>query len=236
MSFANEVKRWVSPTSSGGQMALLLVVTSLIAGISRVVMEQVALQPRDVIEQFKLWQLVTPTFLVPLSPLSLIFGIIIVLQTGSWLEDQWGRRKLWIFVLGVNALANLATVLVGLVSPSVSAMIFFGGYTTIGAMWIAQGLIVGPGRLNWFGFPVSGYAFAVIGAAFTLLSAITGAWFAVVPQLFGIAITVAWVQGYTPSQLWLRFRSRQLERDLRKRASHLSIIDGKKNDRDQYLN
>ncbi|MER2560819.1 MAG: rhomboid family intramembrane serine protease [Myxococcaceae bacterium] len=217
-------------------MALILVASSLVAGVSRLALEQLALQPAAVIEQLKLWQLVTPTFLVPLSPLSLIFGIIIVLQTGSWLEDQWGRTKLWVFVVGVNVLANLGTVLVGFVSPSVSAMIFFGGYTTIGAMWIAQGLIVGPGRLNWFGFPVSGYAFAVIGAAFTLLSAVTGAWFAVVPQLLGIGITVAWVQGYTPSQLWLRFRSRQLERDLRKRASHLSIIDGKKSDRDQYLN
>lgn len=236
MSFANEVKRWVSPRSTGGQMALILVASSLVAGVSRLALEQLALQPAAVIEQLKLWQLVTPTFLVPLSPLSLIFGIIIVLQTGSWLEDQWGRTKLWVFVVGVNVLANLGTVLVGFVSPSVSAMIFFGGYTTIGAMWIAQGLIVGPGRLNWFGFPVSGYAFAVIGAAFTLLSAVTGAWFAVVPQLLGIGITVAWVQGYTPSQLWLRFRSRQLERDLRKRASHLSIIDGKKSDRDQYLN
>lgn len=217
-------------------MALVLVASSLVAGVSRLALEQLALQPAAVIEQLKLWQVVTTTFLVPLSPLSLIFGIIIVLQTGSWLEDQWGRTKLWTFVVGVNVLANLGTVLVGFVSPSVSAMIFFGGYTTIGAMWIAQGLIVGPGRLNWFGFPVSGYAFAVIGAAFTLLSAVTGAWFAVVPQLLGIGITVAWVQGYTPSQLWLRFRSRQLERDLRKRASHLSIIDGKKNDRDQYLN
>lgn len=236
MSFANEVKRWVSPRSTGGQMALVLVASSLVAGVSRLALEQLALQPAAVIEQLKLWQVVTTTFLVPLSPLSLIFGIIIVLQTGSWLEDQWGRTKLWTFVVGVNVLANLGTVLVGFVSPSVSAMIFFGGYTTIGAMWIAQGLIVGPGRLNWFGFPVSGYAFAVIGAAFTLLSAVTGAWFAVVPQLLGIGITVAWVQGYTPSQLWLRFRSRQLERDLRKRASHLSIIDGKKSDRDQYLN
>lgn len=217
-------------------MALILVASSLVAGVSRLALEQLALQPAAVIEQLKLWQVVTTTFLVPLSPLSLIFGIIIVLQTGSWLEDQWGRTKLWTFVVGVNVLANLGTVLVGFVSPSVSAMIFFGGYTTIGAMWIAQGLIVGPGRLNWFGFPVSGYAFAVIGAAFTLLSAVTGAWFAVVPQLLGIGITVAWVQGYTPSQLWLRFRSRQLERDLRKRASHLSIIDGKKSDRDQYLN
>lgn len=236
MSFADEVKRWVSPRSVGGQMALLLVVTSIVAAASRAVMEQVLLNPSDVLQQFKLWQLVSATFLVPPSPLGLIFGLIILLQTGAWLEMQWSRPKVWLFVFGVNLLANVATVLVGLLSPSVFASSFFGGYTTIEALWIAQGLIVGPGRLNWFGFPVSGYAFAVIGAAFTLLAGITGSWVAVVPQLFGIAITVAWVQGYTPAQLLLRFRSRQLERDLRKRSSHLSVVKGQKNDRDSYLN
>jgi len=236
MSFADEVKRWVSPRSVGGQMALLLVVTSIVAAASRPVMEQVVLRPADVLQQFKLWQLVSPTFLVPPSPLSLIFGLIILLQTGSWLEAQWGRPKVWLFVFGVNVLANVGTVLVGLLSRSVFATPFFGGYTTIEALWIAQGLIIGPGRLNWFGFPVSGYAFAAIGAAFTLLAGVTGSWVGVVPQLFGIAITILWVQGYTPSQLLLRLRSRALERDLRKRSSHLSVVKGQKKDRDSYLN
>ena len=56
MSFADEVKRWVSPRSVGGQMALLLVVTSIIAAASRPVMEQLLLNPADVLQQFKLWQ------------------------------------------------------------------------------------------------------------------------------------------------------------------------------------
>jgi membrane associated rhomboid family serine protease len=236
MSFADELKRWVSPRSVGGQMALLLVVTSIVAAASGSVMESALLSPSDVLQEFKLWQLVSPTFLVPASPLTILFGLIIMLQTGAWLEAQWSRSRVWIFVFGVNLLANVATVMIGLLSPRVFANSFFGGYTTIEAMWIAQGLIVGPGRLNWFGFPVSGYAFAVIGAAFTLLAGITGSWVSVVPQLFGIAITVGWVQGYTPGQLLLRFRSRQLERDLRKRSAHLSVVKGQKNNRDSYLN
>lgn len=236
MSFADEVRRWVSPRSTGGQMALLLVVTSLVAAASRTVMEQVLLQPADVVRQLKLWQLVTPTFVVPPSPLSLIFGLIILLQTGTWLEVQWGRRKVWLFVLGVNLIANAATVLVGFLSTSVFVSSFFGGYTTLEAVWIAQGLIVGPGRLNWFGFPVSGYAFAAIGGAFTLLAGLTGSWVLVLPQVFGILVTIAWVQGYTPSQLLLRLRSRALERDLRKRSAHLSVLQGERKDRDRYLN
>ncbi|MCA2979014.1 MAG: hypothetical protein INH37_12060, partial [Myxococcaceae bacterium] len=235
MSFANEVKRWLSPRGVGGQMALLLVVSSLAAAISRAAAEQLYLQPADVIQQLKLWQLVTPTFIVPPSPLSLVFGVLILLQSGTWFELKWGRRHTWLFVVGVNVLANALTVATGFVSTSVFAMTFAGGYTTIEALWVAQGLLIGPGRVSWFGFPITGYAFAVIGAAFTLLAGLTGSWVAVVPQLFGLVVTLAWVQGYTPSQLWLRFRSRQLERDLKRRASHLSVIPGQKKDRDQYL-
>jgi membrane associated rhomboid family serine protease len=236
MSFANEVKRWVSPQSVGGQMALLLVVTSLITAASRVAAEQLLLQPADVIQQFKLWQLVTPTFIVPPSPLAFIFGVIILLQSGSWFADRWGRQRTWVFVVGVNVLANAMTVALGFLSTGVFAMTFAGGYTTIEALWVAQGLLIGPGRISFWGFPITGYAFAVIGAAFTLLAGLTGSWVAVVPQLAGLVVTVAWVQGYTPAQLWLRFRSNQLERELKRRSSHLSVIQGQKKDRDQFLN
>jgi membrane associated rhomboid family serine protease len=236
MSFADEVRRWVSPRSTGGQMALLLVVSSVLVAAARVVGEQLLLQPADVIQQFKLWQLVTPTFIVPPSPLSLIFGVIILLQSGTWFDERWGRQRTWIFVVGVNVIANALTVAVGFLSTNVFLMAFAGGYTTIEALWVAQGLLIGPGRISWFGFPITGYAFAVIGAAFTLLAGITGSWAAVVPQLLGLVVTIAWVQGYTPSQLWLRFRSNQLERDLKRRSSHLSVIQGQKKDRDSYLN
>jgi membrane associated rhomboid family serine protease len=236
MSFADEVRRWVSPRSTGGQMALLLVVSSVLVAAARAVGEQLLLQPADVIEQFKLWQLVTPTFIVPPSPLSLIFGVIILLQSGSWFDERWGRQRTWIFVVGVNVIANALTVAVGFLSTNVFLMAFAGGYTTIEALWVAQGLLIGPGRISWFGFPITGYAFAVIGAAFTLLAGLTGSWAAVVPQLLGLVVTIAWVQGYTPSQLWLRFRSNQLERELKRRSSHLSVIQGQKKDRDSYLN
>lgn len=236
MSFANEVKRWLSPRSMGGQMALVLVVSSLVSAASRVAAEQLLLQPADVIQQFKLWQLVTPTFIVPPSPLSFIFGVLMLLQSGAWFEGRWGAQRTWIFVVGVNALANLVTVALGFVSTGVFAMAFAGGYTTIQALWVAQGVLIGPARVSFWGFPITGYAFAGIGAAFTLLAGITGSWIAVVPQLAGLVITVAWVQGYTPSQLWLRFRSNQLERELKRRSAHLSVIQGQKKDRDGYLN
>ncbi len=238
MSFANEFKSWLSPKSPGGQMALLLAVGSLVVAASNAAFSVLVLQPSAVINELMFWQLITHAFLVAPSPLSIVFGILILLQTGSWLEAQWGRQRVWVFVLTVNVVAGAVTVLVALVSARVLGASFFGGYTTIAALWVAQGLIIGPGRISWFGFPVSGYAFAAIGAAFTLFAGLTGSWVAVLPQLVGLLVTVAWVQGYTPSRLWLRFRSNQLNRELRRRASHLSVVKSHKNDPNHpdYLN
>lgn len=215
-------------------MALALVVGSLLAAAIPVVRELI-LQPSDVLQDFKLWQLVTTTFMVPPSPMTLIFGVLILLQGGGWLEAQWGTRGVWLFVFVVNLIANVLTVLVGLLSPIVASVAVYGGVTTTEIIWVAQGLIIGPGQTNFWSFRITGYAFAAIGAAFTLVTGLTGGWFAVVPQLFALAITVAWIRGYTPGQLWLRIRSAQLDRDLKRRSSHLSVVKNKP-DRDQYLN
>lgn len=235
MSFADEVKRWLSPRSIGGQLALIITVVTLVAGRWREVMEQIALIPASIIEDFKLWQLASYGFVSVADGWSIVFTIVICLQAGSFLEERWGARRLWLFVFVVNALAGVVTVLIGLVSPQVAHMFYLGGLTTTTILWVAEGVTLGPQRVNFFFFPITGYALAVIGAISPLVTAWTRGWWAVVPQLVGIAITVAWVKDFTPGQLWLRFRSNQLERDLRKRASHLSVIDGKKKDRD-YLN
>lgn len=236
MSFANEVKRWLSPTSIGGQLALIITVVTLIGGRWHEAAEQIALIPSSVISDFKLWQLASYTFISVADGWNIVFTIVICVQAGAFLEQRWGARRLWLFVIGVNALAGALTVLLGLVSAPVAHMIYLGGLTTTTILWVAEGVTLGPQRVNFFFFPMTGYALAVVGAISPLVTAWTRGWRAVLPQLFGIAITVAWVKGYTPGQLWLRFRSAQLERDLRKRASHLSVIDGKRSDRDQYLN
>ncbi|MBL8917872.1 MAG: DUF1751 domain-containing protein [Myxococcaceae bacterium] len=230
------MKRWFSPKSIGGQLALIITLLTLIGGRWGEVTQQLALIPSSVIEDFKLWQLATHGFISVAEGWSIIFTIVICLQAGTFLEQRWGARRLWLFVVLVNVIAGVVTVLIGLFSPRVAHTIYLGGLTTTTILWVAEGVILGPQRVNFFFFPITGYVLAVIGAISPLVIAWTRGWWAVVPQLVGIAVTIAWVKEYTPAQLWLRFRSAQLERDLRKRASHLSVIDGKRRDRDQYLN
>lgn len=234
MTFADEVKRWLSPRSVGGQLALLIIVLSLIAGRWPEVAEQVVLQPAAVIEHFKLWQLVTHAFLVATEAWTLIFTVVICLQAGSFLETQWGARRIWIFVVLVHAISGVVTVLLGFATARVAAGFYLGSTATI--LWVAEGVVLGPRQVNFFFFPITGYALAVIGAASPLVTAWARGWTAVVNQLLAIAVTVAWVKGYTPARLLLWFRSRSLERELKRRGSHLSVVQGQKRDRDQYLN
>ena len=239
MSFQSEVKSWLSPTRTGGQLALAMVVVTVLGEISPPIGANVVLQPHAVLGSLKLWQVVTWLFVMPASPLSIIFGILIAIQTGSFLEERLGRRKLWAAILGGGVVTALLTIAVSLLSPTVSMLPFEGAWTVLTCMWVMQGLIVGNGRLNFWSLPVSGYAFAVIGAVFSLWPLLRGLWEVVIPTLIALSLTLAWFFGLTPANAWLRFRSWQLSRQLSRRSGHLKVVSGDKrnmpNDSDRFL-
>jgi ABC-type tungstate transport system substrate-binding protein len=213
-----------------------MTVISLIAGRWHEVAALIALTPSDAIFHLKLWQLVTYGFVNPPDPFSIVFSILICLQAGNFLEARWGARRVWVFLIAVNALAGIATVLIGLVSPAVAGWMYYGGLTTTSALWVAEGLLIGPRMVQFFSVPISGYALAAIGAAFPAIMTFVRGWHVVLAQLLGLAIVALWVQGYTPQRWWNAFRSALHERALKKRSARLSVISGQKRDRDTYLN
>jgi len=239
MSFQNEVKSWLNPTRTGGQLALLMVVVTVLGEISATIGTNVVLRPHSVLTELKLWQVLTWLFVMPASPLSIIFGILISIQTGAFLEERLGRRKLWAAILGGGVLTAVLTIAVGLLSPTVATLSFDGAWTVLTCMWVMQGLIVGNGRLNFWSLPVSGYAFAVIGAVFSLWPLLRGLWQVVIPTIIALSMTLAWFFGLTPASAWLRFRSWQLSRQLSRRSSHLKVVSDDKrnmpNDSDRFL-
>ncbi len=239
MSFQDEVKRWLSPTRTGGQLALAMVVVTILGEVSTTIGSNVVLQPHAVLNELKLWQLVSWLFVMPPSPLSIIFGVLIAIQTGAFLEDRLGRRKLWVLILTSGIVTAVLTVLVGLLSPTVAMIPFDGAWVILSCMWVLQGLMVGNGRLNFWSLPVSGYAFAAIGAVFSLWPLLRGMWPVVLPSIIALSLTFAWFFGLTPANAWLRIRSWQLSRQLNRRSSHLKVVSGEKrnmpNDSDRFL-
>lgn len=239
MSFQNDVKRLLSPRSAGGQLALVITVLTILGGLSPTLAVNLAMRTGAVVSDFKFWLVLTHLFIGQLSPFGLLFGIIVALTNGNALEQRWGTRRFWTFVLGVGLTSGLLMVGLGFFISSVNLLTYFSAWALLTWLWVAEGLMVGSGRLSFWGLPITGHIFAAIGVLFPLINAIQGSWVYELETFIGLGLTAAFVYGKTPSGLWTRFRSWQLERDLRKRASHLRSVDGGKRNvgggSDKYL-
>jgi membrane associated rhomboid family serine protease len=231
-----------SVRSAAAAMAVALVVTSVLGALLPGFREVVLLVPGLVVGQLYLWQVLTYA-LVETSPTGVIFGAIILYSIGGALEARWGQRRFLTFSAGIVAAAGVATVALALVVPGLVSGAYPGGMVLTGALWVAYGLLIGRSQTNFWGMPVTGNMLALIGAGFVLLNAAFSGVSTVVPELFALGFTWLTVRGHSPTRLWMQFRSWQLERDLRRRSSHLRSVEGGRRgpgptprDRDQYLN
>jgi membrane associated rhomboid family serine protease len=225
-------------SSVSAMLAVALVVASVVTKIAGIT-EYVALVPALVVGKFFVWQLVTYAF-VETSPMGIIFGALILWSIGGALESVWSRQRFVRFCVGVVVAAALATVALGVLVPSLVAGGYAGGTVLTGALWVGYGLYMGRGQTNFWGIPVTGNVFALIGAGFVFLNAAFAGLSTVIPNAFALLFTFLWMRATIrlPSNPWTRFRTWQLERDLKRRSAHLKSIDGGRNvDRgsDKYL-
>jgi hypothetical protein len=218
---------WLTVRGGAGVMAVLAVVGTLVLGLARdFTTDHLLLTPALVLRHLELWQVVTWLFVPLPSPMSVIFGVLLLISLGSELEGQWGTARLWRVVLGIGVGAGALTVLLSLLIPGLGLRGFTGLQTTTLVLWVAYGLGFRRSTIRFWSLPVTGYTFAAIGLAFSLLSGLFGSWLAIVPDLLAAALTFLVVHEAFPGGLWTRFRSWQLERDLRKRSAHLKSLDG----------
>jgi membrane associated rhomboid family serine protease len=207
-------------------LAVVLVVTSVVAALGgSTLVELIALVPALVVGKFFLWQLVTYGF-VENSPMGVIFGALILWSIGGQLEAVWSRRRFIRFVFGIVVSAAIATVALSLLLPRLVSNGYVGGAVLTGSLWVAYGLHMGRLQTNFWGLPVTGNVLALIGAGFVFLNAAFSGLSSVVPHAFALFFTFLVMRVQGPSNLWLRFRSWQLERDLKRRSAHLRSLNG----------
>jgi membrane associated rhomboid family serine protease len=237
----SQLQQWLNPRSSAAKMAVLFVAASIaFYATARWSAEWVMLVPAEVVQDFRLWQLVTYAVIFSKDPLSFIFGVLILVSIGGALERHWGRNRLWLFSFGVAASAALLTVALALVIPALGFSAFAGANVIITSQWVAYGLLIGRGQTNFWGLPVTGNTLALIGAAFVLLSALLGgSWLQLVPELLALGLTFLHVRLGFPQEQLTRFGSWRLQRELKSRSSHLKVITGDQRntsrDSDKYL-
>lgn len=227
------------------KLTLAFLAMSVIAGLTQnSIAIDLLLSPLAVLHRFFLWQLLTYG-LVALDAMGVIFGALIIWQLGGALEQSWGPGRLLRFALGIIGVSGALTVLTAVLIPSLQEHVFFGGFELGTALWVAYGLSYGQAQTNFWGIPVTGHVFALIGIGFVVLNGLFGHWVPMIPSLFAIGLTWLYMKGFTrslgllnPRMAWLRFQSWRFKREMKSRASHLRVISKERNmpaDSDRYL-
>lgn len=232
--------RFVLPPYRNASTALALgvVVSSVLWSLAEGGGLDLYLRPGSVLEG-QVWQLGTWIWAAAPQTSSVLFSALIVWLTGGSLEYQWGRRRFLQFVLVTVSLSAVATVALAAVVPELRVLRFFGAHVMSAIVWVGYGCSIWRGETNIFGIPVTGRSLALLGLAVTLLNGIFIGVSTIIPEAFGLAMTFGYALYGFPTQVWLRFRSRALERDLKRRSSHLRSVDGGRRDgdgKDDFLN
>lgn len=220
----------LSTASTAAKLALLTLGVSVIVQLSDVAQAWLPLTPGAVVGRLALWQLLTYIPVTPVATFGFIFVLLIIWSTGSALEMSWGTRRFLSFVVGVPVASAVLTVLLSLVWPSLRIQPFFGGLLVASIIWIAYGLSHGGAQLNFWSIPLSGNAFALIGAGFIALNAVIArSLVPVVPEIFAGLITWGYVRLGSPRVLILKLRHWKLQRELKSRSRHLRVISDDRN-------
>jgi membrane associated rhomboid family serine protease len=235
--------------TTAARLALGIVVASVVWAVSPAGLKLLLLLvPGSVLSSLALWQPLTYAFIAT-DPLGVIFGALIAYSLGGALEQTWGSRRTLLFALGTTVAAGVLTTLLALLAPSLRAVPFDGATVLTSVLWVAFGLSWGRTQTNFWGVPVTGNVLAGIGVGFVLLNVAFRGWQSSVPDLFGLALTWAYLRLGSPRMLWLRLQSWRLERQLRgvrsssRRRNHLRVVEPGERDeeessprRDRYLN
>lgn len=218
-------------------LAILIVVTSVIWKVASGVIG-LYLVPGQ-LWAGAVWQLVT--WLPAEAPVtgSVLFSALIVWMTGGSLEMHWGRARFLRFMLGVTFLAGVSTSVLALVVTPLQYISFHGGGVLSAIAWVGYGCATWNQQINFWGIPLSGRGFALIGVGIATLNAIFTSPYLLVPEALALLMTFAYARWGFPSSLLERFGSWRLQRTLDKRSAHLRSVDGGKRnvggDSDKYL-
>ncbi|HET9158864.1 MAG TPA: DUF1751 domain-containing protein [Myxococcaceae bacterium] len=218
-------------------LAVALVIGSVVWVLSRdAIGEILRLVPGLVLHGY-LWQPLSYAFIED-TAMGVIFGALIIWQLGGALEQTWGTRRMTAFALGTTVLAGVVTVLLALIAHQLLPIPFSGGWVMGSALWVAYGLSFGRRQTNFWGLPVSGNMFALIGVGFVFLNGAFSRFVAVVPAAVALLLTWVYLRLGGPSDWLLRMQSWRLQRQLRTRSKHLTLVSPDRNtprDSDRFI-
>lgn len=196
------------PWAIGLVLTVTIVVSLTAAFASRHVLpffELGALVPARVFRG-ELWRLVTWSVLER-SPLSLLFGCLMLYWFGRDLAGLWGSRRFMAVYGGVALSAAIGTCLISLVDTSIKTYLYLGSVPLAEAMVVAWGLYF-PDRIVrlYFIISVRGYTLAWLTVALTVVYAIYAGWDHFLPNLLAEGTMLAWLFRARVVSRWTAWR------------------------------
>lgn len=179
---------------------------------------------------FELWQVVTYTFVHPIQlvgPIGFIFGLLWLWQIGGEVEGFLGGRRYLGFFVASSGLGAILTIPVTVLLDQ-TGTVHTGLWGANGALTILFARHYAHREIRlFFVLPVKGQWLIAVSFGLLGLFAIASGPVAVLPEFFAMVLALAFASGlFEPRRAWLRFRAWQIERQLKRRSSRLSVIRG----------
>jgi membrane associated rhomboid family serine protease len=171
------------------------------------------------------WRLITWCF-VDWNALSLIFSILIVLLFGRDLASSWGGLRFLLFYLGMAVLTGIVVCLVGrFFWTDVWRGSYYSAWPLAEAITIAWATMY-PTRqmLLYFMVPVGGERLIWVTVLGTVVFAFLHGFDVFLPHFVAMALTWAYLRGFSLEYYWLRFRVATGWTG-RRRPTHLRPVD-----------
>jgi membrane associated rhomboid family serine protease len=179
---------------------------------------------------FEVWRPFTSLFIAT-SPLEVIFGALIIYSIGGMLEARWSRKRFLAVALGIPLIAEVLILAATLCLPDLFArQIYSGSRQVVTTLWIIFGLVAhfSHERLNFWGTPISGKTFALIGVGFVVLSGVFGGFMPVLTELCTVCLCYLYMYRHrffrVRNHLELKYYDWKLKR--LKGRSQLRVIKG----------
>ena len=179
-----------------GLLLTITVITSLTAALaSRHVLPLFELGSLVAERVFRgeIWRLVTWSVLEP-SPLSLLFGCLMLFWFGRDLAGQWGSRRFLTVYVGIALVAAVGTCLLALADKNLLDNPYVGSWPMAEAITVAWGLTF-PDRVIriYFVLPIRGLWVAWGTIVLTAVYAIYAGWDRFVPNLLAEGAMLGWM-------------------------------------------
>jgi membrane associated rhomboid family serine protease len=192
--------------------------------------------PYRTVFSLEIWRPFT-ALLISTSPAEIIFGTLIIYSIGGALEARWPRGRFIKIVLGIPLAAELVVSLLALLStPLLTSAFYTGARLIITTLWIVFGLEAhfSRERLNFWGTPITGKTFALIGLGFVVLSAVFAGPSTVLPDLFTALFCYLYMYRYTLKRYTGKLKIKFYEAKLKKLKSRsdLRVIRGSRDRKD----